>query len=277
MGALIEQNATTFSGPGRTPTAAVVIPLASKPVGDGPTNPSDLAQFARINQLLDVLVMFVGALIEHGSKDLFVRMSVGADELLAISFVHRNGFLHQEMIAGFQCGDTDSGVVIVRRGNEYGVAVAGIDELGRCGVALTSIAANDFCKSCGINITDSSEHNVVDRFYESTMTRAHIAKTNDAQSDVLGASGLSRYSHNGILWSVCLADSVQAKLIVQVVVAGLQAIKLVCPIAAVLLDKIILNGVSARGVENRLPVHVALTHRGENALGLRVDGEILEV
>ena len=143
--------------------------------------------------------MFVGTLIEHGSKDLFVRMPVSTDELLAIGFVHRNGFLHKEMVAGFQGGDTDSGVIIMRRGNEYSVAVLGIDELGRCGVALSCIAVNDFMKPRGINVTDCSQNNLVDRFDESTMTRAHIAKTDDAQSDVLGACGLSRYCHNGIL------------------------------------------------------------------------------
>ena len=75
--ALVEQHAAALALPGRAPAAARVIGLGAKPIGDDPVDAHDLAQFAALNQLLDLQIARLGAHLEHAGED-DLGMSAGA-------------------------------------------------------------------------------------------------------------------------------------------------------------------------------------------------------
>ena len=129
--ALVEQHAAAFAGPGRAPAAGGIVGVGAKPIGDDPIHPADFTEFATADEVADFLIIAIGALVEHRGEDLLLFSTlIGGDEALAIGAVNGNRFLHHDVQAGLECGDSNRGVVVVRRGNEDGVDEAGGDQLG---------------------------------------------------------------------------------------------------------------------------------------------------
>ena len=97
-----------------------VVGLSSKPIRDGPIDAPNLTELTGDHQLAELLIDRVGALVEHGCKNL-IQSIMGGNQPESVRLVNRDGLFDKEMQAGLQYGDSQSGVVIVRSADEHGI------------------------------------------------------------------------------------------------------------------------------------------------------------
>ena len=111
--ALVEQHAAAFAFPRGAPAAALEIDLGAKPVGHNPEHTYEVAQFAALHDLANLLITRFDAELEHTGEHL-VRMCVGlGDEPLGIRLVCGDRFFHHDVEAGLKRGDAKRGVLIM--------------------------------------------------------------------------------------------------------------------------------------------------------------------
>ena len=128
MRALVQEHAAALALPGRAPAAAVVVGLRAEPGGDDPVHAGDLSELAALDDLAQLDVVRVGALVEHrGEDDLLVL--VRRDEALAVGLVDRDGLLDERVDALRERVDADRRVVVVGRLDHDRVHLARADEL----------------------------------------------------------------------------------------------------------------------------------------------------
>src|SRR5690606_1385582 len=63
--ALVEQHAAALAAPGRAPAAGGVVGLGAEPICDDPVDATDFAELAALDEVADLDVVVVGALVEH--------------------------------------------------------------------------------------------------------------------------------------------------------------------------------------------------------------------
>jgi hypothetical protein len=78
--ALVEQDSPALAGPGCAPSALGVVGFRAEPMGRRPIHPMDLPQLAGGHELAEFPVNRIGALIEHGRKNL-AGAAVGGEQL----------------------------------------------------------------------------------------------------------------------------------------------------------------------------------------------------
>ena len=139
--ALVEQHAAALALPGGAPAAAGVVGLGAEPVGDDPAHAHDLAQFAALDELLDLQVARLGAQLEHAGENLLGILLVRGDQPLGVGFVRGDGLLHHHVQALLQRGDAQRGVLVMRRGDDHRVHQAGADQLLAVGEGLERLVA----------------------------------------------------------------------------------------------------------------------------------------
>ena len=120
MRTLIEQDPAAFALPGGAPSATGIVSLRPIPIGHDPTDAGDLPQFAVLDQALELSVLRLIALLEHGSKHL-PGILVRGDEPLAIRLMDGNRLFHHHMQTVLQRIDADGGMEIMRRCNDDGI------------------------------------------------------------------------------------------------------------------------------------------------------------
>lgn len=182
--ALIDKHAATFTLPGRAPTAAGVVGFRAEPIGDNPGKPGDVAKLPFGDELFDLGVTRFGAQLEHAAED-ELRMFFGdGNEAFGVGFVGRDGFLHHRVQAVFESGDAERRVLIMRRGDNDSVELAGFQELVR---VAESLAAALFVlrKFVGESVANRSQFAARDFAGEKIfgMVRADIAETNDSKTN----------------------------------------------------------------------------------------------
>ena len=126
---LVQQHAAALSGPGRAPRTAVVIALGTEPVGDGPVDPDDFAEFAVFDHLLDLPVRLAGALVEHEGETEFGVLRVRVNHLLRPALGHRDRLLAEHGESLFERLDRNRRVVVVRHRNDDRVDRAGVQKV----------------------------------------------------------------------------------------------------------------------------------------------------
>ena len=127
MGALVQQHAAAFPGPGGPPGAGIIILLGPVPVGDDPVHPFDGAHFTAVQQAFHGPVDAVGPLVEHegqGFPGLFRR----ADHFLRPVRLHSRRLLAQHVQPGFQRSHRQRFMLVVGRGNQHGFAAAAVNQ-----------------------------------------------------------------------------------------------------------------------------------------------------
>ena len=123
MGALVQQNAAAFTGPGGAPVTGIVIALGTVPVGDNPDGPADSSVLAGVHQLPHFAVYVVGTLVKHHAENHF-RMLFGFLVHLPDLFgIDAGRLLAHDVKAAFHAFNGVFGMVIM--GN---TDMAGIDE-----------------------------------------------------------------------------------------------------------------------------------------------------
>ena len=127
--ALIQQHAAAFALPGRAPTAAGVIGFGAIPIGDDPTQPHDVAEFAALDQLLDFQITRLGTQLEHAGENQLLVFLMRRNQSLRIGFVRGNRLFDHDMQPALQRRDAQAGVLIMRRGNQHGIHFAGMNQL----------------------------------------------------------------------------------------------------------------------------------------------------
>ncbi len=97
MRRLVQEHAPSLARPRRAPASAPVVGRGAEPIGDDPVDAAELAEIPSRDQLLELRVARVGALIEHLGEDLALFRSalVSADHSLRICLVHGERLLHQ--------------------------------------------------------------------------------------------------------------------------------------------------------------------------------------
>src|SRR5699024_8611752 len=68
MRGLVDQDAAAFAAPGGAPFALLIVAVRAPPGVDDPVGAADLAELAGSDDLLDLLVELVGALVEHDAE-----------------------------------------------------------------------------------------------------------------------------------------------------------------------------------------------------------------
>jgi hypothetical protein len=181
VGALIEKHAAAFSAPGSAPSAGGVIVFGAEPIGDNPVDATDGAEFSSLNQFPHFLVVGVGALVEHGSENLFF-IFVGGDEAFAVSLMDGEGLFHKDVEALLESVDADGGVIVVRGGDEDGIDFPGADHF--CGTGEV-FELGVFGQFGGIEIADGGEFGSGHFLGEevSGVNFTHVAEADDAEAD----------------------------------------------------------------------------------------------
>ena len=96
VGALIHEDTTALAFPRAAPAAGGVVVVGAEPIGDFPMDAAHAAEFAAVDEVLNLFKAGVGAHVEHGRKDFgFVR--VRRNEPLAVGFMNGNRFLHENV------------------------------------------------------------------------------------------------------------------------------------------------------------------------------------
>lgn len=180
--ALVHEHAAALALPRATPAAGGVVIIGAEPVGDFPVHAADRAELAAVDEVLHFLEGRVRAHVEHGGEDLLL-VRVRGDEALAVRLVHGDGLFDEDMQAGFECLDADGGVAEVRRADQNGVDVAGVDHRIHIGEGVLSFdelrqRADALAEGGDAKSGDFSCANVRE------VCLAHVAKSNDAESDV---------------------------------------------------------------------------------------------
>ena len=162
MGSLVDQDTAAFATPGSTPCALLVVAVRTPPGVDHPLRAADLAQLTAGNDLLDLLVQLVGALVEHDAEGNFGMSLSAGDHLLNILAADAGGLLAQNVHAMLHSVDGDLVVQVVRNSGDDGINSAAGDHIlpileeGHIGVLLLA-----HLLLLGIDITQSAQCAVV--------------------------------------------------------------------------------------------------------------------
>ncbi len=180
---LVEQHAAAFAGPGGAPGARSVIGLRAEPVGNDPIDATDLAELTTLDQLADLLVVGVGALIEHRRKDLLPVLMRG-QEPFAVSFVDRDGFFHQHVQTGLERGDADRDVVKVWCRDEDRVDDPSGDHRVSRGEPWD---VRELVKSGGVDVANGGQLEARDLAGADVagVRCTHVAETDDTKADFI--------------------------------------------------------------------------------------------
>jgi hypothetical protein len=179
--ALVEQHATTFADPGCTPTAGGVVGLAAEPVGDYPVDAADFTERTFLDQLANLLVGGVGALVEHYGKDL-PPVLMGGQEPLAVGLVDGDGFFDQHVQTRAKRSDADRDMEIVRCRDKDRIDRTGGDHRIR---GRETLDAWELVKAGGVTITYGRKLDSVDFAREDAlrMRCPHVAKAYNAKAN----------------------------------------------------------------------------------------------
>ena len=144
MEALVEEHAATLALPRRAPTATGVVGLGAEPVGDDPVDADDLAEFASVDQLLDLLIAGFHPELEHPGEDQPRMLPGHGEEPFGIGLLGGDGLFDHRMEAVLERVDADGRVEEMRRGDDEGVDLSGADHLLAGGEGLHSSGAVEF-------------------------------------------------------------------------------------------------------------------------------------
>jgi len=109
----------------------------------------------------------------------------GGDQSFAIGLVDRDRLFDQHMQALLEGGDSDGGVVIMRRGDQDGVHASGFDQ---CRGVMKGEAAQLLGKAVcllGMVVADRAQFHVANLAGIPGMACAHAADPDDSQSDCI--------------------------------------------------------------------------------------------
>ena len=183
---LIQKHSSAFAGPGRAPVAGIVIGLAAEPVGNGPVDSADSAEFAAADELFEPPVRGHGPLVEHQTPYQFRVFFRFAYQALGFRLVDGDGFFHDHMFAVLHCQNRQIRVEIVRNGNDQRLHFRIAADLLRGGVTADVLARvrSDPVEGCRIYVTDRNEFGVMEFFDMTDMHRAHIADADNPETDL---------------------------------------------------------------------------------------------
>ena len=117
---LVEQHAAALARPRRAPAARAVIGLRAEPVGDGPLDAPQRAEFTAADHRAKLRVKRVGALVEHLGENL-APGAPGREQPLAVRLVHGERLFDEDVQPGLQGRDAVRDVEKMGRGDEDGV------------------------------------------------------------------------------------------------------------------------------------------------------------
>src|SRR5208282_2503346 len=95
MRTLVQQHAATFTRPGRAPAAARIVEFRAEPVRNGPTDSSNFAKLAALQQRSNLLVEGIRALVEHRGKHDAACLRIRCDKTLTVGLVHGDRFFNE--------------------------------------------------------------------------------------------------------------------------------------------------------------------------------------
>ena len=117
MQTLIEQDPPALSFPSSAPATTRVIGFGAEPIGHDPAYANNPAQFTRLNEALNVQIARFGTKLEHAGEDEVGFCLVGGNEAFGIGFMGGNGFFNHDVQALVESGNTESGVLVMRGGD----------------------------------------------------------------------------------------------------------------------------------------------------------------
>ena len=185
---LVDQHAAPLAAPGGAPGALVVVALRTPPRGDDPARVPQLAQLAALNQVAQVDVERVGALVEHHRGGAVAGLSGVIEQRAGLRGVHTDRLLDQHVQAGVEGVDAHLGVQVVRNGGDHRVHLAAGQHVVVIGEERYAEALGGFALGL-VGVADGGELNVghPTPAQEAGVVAALSAEADDSHAD--GAIG----------------------------------------------------------------------------------------
>ena len=105
--ALIEEHAATLALPRRPPTPARVVGLGAEPIRNDPVDTHNLAKFAVLDELTNLLIAWLNPHLKHPAKHLLRVRLRRRDQALGIGLVRRDRLFHHNVQPRLQGLDPD--------------------------------------------------------------------------------------------------------------------------------------------------------------------------
>ena len=183
MRTLIKQHSASFPGPGGPPAAGGIVGGRPKPIRDGPVDSPNSAELGAADELAQLAIERIGALVEHGRENL-IRRAMCRDKAFAVGLMNGDRLFDQHMQPGLERLDADGGVGIVGRHNQNRIHFARGNQLRtrektmRRGISV---------EEAGIRITNGRQTALGDlaRGHRLGVDLAHIAEADNSQPKIL--------------------------------------------------------------------------------------------